>query len=99
MKIDVTQEILGLDGKVRQQNGKPMTLRLICCEVLQAGFPDEPNLSGGDKLRRWKLATRIYNDKNPELSPEEVTELRALVAKAYISGVVGPAWELLDPKV
>lgn len=97
MQIDVTQEIRGLDGKPQKDDDKSITLRSICCNVLQVGFTDEPNLSGEDKLRRWKLAVRIHGESPVELGPKEVTEIMDLIAKMYIPRVVGPAWMLLNP--
>lgn len=98
MQFDVTLEILGLDGKTQEQDGKPITLRSACCHVLLVGFNDELNLSGEDKLRRWKLALRIHGESPVELTAKEVTEIMGLVAKAYNPGVVGPVWLLLDPE-
>src|SRR5262249_51694364 len=66
MQIDFSQEILDLDGEVMKQpaalgaEGKPITLASIAAGALLAQFQDEQNLSGQDKVKRFKLAEQVY---------------------------------------
>lgn len=99
MKLDMTQQLVGLDGQGLEANGEPITLRRVCCQALTAVFPDEQNLEGEAKVKRYELARRIYGDDAVELPAEDVVMLKRLVAKMYGPLIVGQAWRMLDPGV
>ena len=60
-------------------------------------FQDEHGLSGEEKLKRWELALRIKRATGPiEVSAEEVTMIKKVIAKAYAAIVSGQAWQMLE---
>ena len=99
--IDFTIEFKQLDGtEFKDSTGKvvPLTLRAAAETALMASYPDEQNLSGQEKLKRYILATKIEKaTKTLDLTTDEVTLLKTLIAKAYGPLVVGEAWAVLDP--
>ena len=95
----------GSDGY--DTGGKPITKKLTLKDVsrnsLTANYEDERNLSADEKLSRYDLATKIYNNgakegKEIPVSAEEITMLKKLIGKAYGVLVVGAAFKILDPK-
>lgn len=113
MKIDVTQNLLDLNGRemfvIRQACptcGRPKeepylrTLRNTCTDALNEDYLDEQR-SGGvpsdEKFRRHCLAMKIHNNDEPELAVEELALLKKVVAKMFPPRIMGPAWMLLDP--
>jgi hypothetical protein len=80
----------------------PITLGNVCIQALMAQFQDEPNLSGEKKVGRYALASKIHAAQKVEdpvdLQSEDISLLKELVAKGFGVAVVGPAFQLLDPK-
>lgn len=104
--IDFSTILLDLSGEpikdniAMQINGGldlDLTLGRAASHALCASYPDENNLGGDEKFRRGLLACKVYPGGQHELSPEDVTLLKKLVAKAYSPIVVIKAWPLLDP--
>lgn len=105
MEIDLTQELIGLNGKPlqaqdRDDEDKPvtvnLTLRKAIVEALMAAFKDEDNLSGADKVKRYKMAQKIQDAERMMFSAEDLSLIKKLVAKLYSTLVVGIVWEILD---
>ena len=59
MKINFNVDLKNLEGETLENNGKKITLKGIACDSLLAGFPDESNLSGEEKAKRYELAKEI----------------------------------------
>ena len=110
MKIDVTQQITGLDGtpmvtgkQICQMCGqvvsKPesMTVRLAAVRSLTAAFRDEQGLPGDQKIARFHLALKITDEDEPDLQAEDIVLVKELVGKMYGPVVVGRVWAILDP--
>ena len=98
MKINSTQILLTYSGQpMKDRDGKDATLRWACCEALTATFQDEKNLSGEDKIKRYVLAGRIFENDNPDLTVKEVALVIELVAKAFSTPIAAPALMILDP--
>jgi len=95
-RVDVTQPLLSFTGEPIQANGKPLTLRNACCNVLGATFDGE-KLEGKDKVARYALAQRIHSELSPFLTAEEIALLKKLLDVGYGVLVVGAAWTILDP--
>lgn len=98
--IDFTVKLYQLDGKpFTDQAGKPVetTLGGVCEVALLSPYPDEPNLSGEDKVKRFSLAVKIRDKKDVSLAAEEIALIKKLVAKAFPPLYVGLVWQLLDP--
>jgi hypothetical protein len=96
MTIDVTQQLKDLEGKPLKEAGKDVILRDIVNTALLASFPDERNLPGKEKQRRYKLACRIMVQDKPDLELEDVTLVKRLVGEAYSPLIVGQAWDMLE---
>jgi hypothetical protein len=98
-KIKILTALTTLEGvEMNDENEKKITLRLIACNALQATFDDERNLSGEEKIKRFNLALKITKTDFPDLSAEEIAEIKKLIAKGYPPLIVGRCYEILDPK-
>ena len=97
MKINTLQVLCGMDGKPLMQGENSIMLRDICIgALLNPSDPeDDKKLSGEDKVARFKLAQRFANNDSIEITPEEATLVRHLVAKGYYTSIVGQVWDLL----
>ena len=76
-----------------------LTLKDVVVNALLAEFPDEKDLTGENKLMRYRLAMKIMDAKiEVDLVAEEIVLIKGLVAKAYASIVAGQAWQMLESK-
>jgi hypothetical protein len=73
------------------------TLGVIATRALLATLPDEQNLSGEEKFKRFALAMKIKDGGNVALNAEDIALLKKLVGKVYSPLIVGRAFPLLDP--
>jgi hypothetical protein len=98
---DFTQPINQLDGSPFTDGaGKPIvtTLETAAETALLANHQDEQNLSGDEKIKRYALALKIFNNKKDvNLTADEIALVKKLIAKVYSPLVVGEAWRMLDP--
>ena len=110
MKIDVTQQIMELDGtpmvtgkQICQMCGQvvskpePMTIRLAATRSLTASFRDEQSLPGEQKIVRFRLALKMTDTDEPNLEAEEIVLVKKVVGKMYGPVVVGRVYAILDP--
>lgn len=100
MKIDFDQKLLNIDGNViphtdEKNNTKDATLSIVARTALLARFQDE-NLNGDDHYHRWDLAKSAVGIA--EWSVEDVSLLKRLIGKAYPPGIIGPAYDAIEPK-
>lgn len=98
MKLDMTEELIGLDKAtipVSAENKTPLTLRLVAISALQANF-DHEQVGGDEKLKRFNLAQKCYENDTVDLPANEIMLIRQLVGLAYSPAVVGPAYKILD---
>jgi hypothetical protein len=94
---DFTVVLVGLDGKpLVAEPGLPMTLGDAVSSALVSPFKDE-SPSGQEKVKRWALALRVHAAKDIELTADDITMIKNLVAKAFGPLIVGQVWEILDP--
>lgn len=106
MKIDFSTELLSLSGEPIKENIQdesgikkvPLQLWKVCTDSLLAVFQDERNVTGEDKVKRWKLAQKIHEAKEVDLESEEISLIKSLIAKSYSPAIVGPAFQLLEGK-
>ena len=92
MKLDFSAPILGLDGKPDPSGA---TLGSVSITALMATFPDEQNLSGEDKIKRYKAALIIQLGGEQEITVDDASLIKKLVAKAYGPLVVGRVDEII----
>lgn len=100
MAIDFNVTIKNIDGTdATGADGKPAELKLskVCIDALLNVFPDEQNLVGVDKIKRYMLAQNIQEHRDYSMTSEETELVKKLVAKLYGPLIVGQAWALLDP--
>lgn len=97
MKLNFSTPILDLEGKPCKVGEKETTLGTVVIEALMAVFPDEQNLLGETKLKRFRLAEVAIKGGEQDLSVDDVSMIKALVGKAYGPLVVGRVYDMLDP--
>lgn len=95
MKIDLSTTILDLDKKPIKDGEKDFTLATACCNALLT--PEQGETSGEEKVKRFRLAEKVYDGGEQELSVDDVALLKKLIGKIYPPLVVGRAFEILDP--
>lgn len=98
MRIDFSYELKNIDGTaiMAGQEGTALKLKKIAVDALMGSYPDEQNLGGEEKVRRYDLATKIYSMTDPDMTVEDVALIKKLVGKAYTALVVGQAWKVLE---
>jgi len=110
MKINFNQQILDwegqpiLDKKTVEVQGKPvevefpLTLKKVALNSLGAIFQDEQNLTGEEKMKRFKIGMNISNAKDSvvDIESQDIADLKKVVAKMYSTVVVGYAWNMLE---
>lgn len=58
----------------------------------------DKQMTGKEKMARFRLGDRLQNNEEVTLSAEEVALLKELVANTYIGVVItGRVWNILDP--
>lgn len=109
MKINVTAEILDLDGNpipekppgvmaLAEPKVANKTLRSVATLALLEPLRGDENLAGDKKARLWTLAMRVHNEDYPDLDLDDVKLIRDRIDLAFPPLVVGRCREILDPK-
>lgn len=103
MRVKVTQVLKGYDNdNLTDAKGGPdseaVTLRKAMCEALTVQFAGE-TIDGEEKVRRFELARKVFNEDSPDLLETDIKQIKALVGKAFGPAVVGPVWALLPDKI
>lgn len=105
MKIDFDAVVRDIYGETMKRPGRKAgdpeidaTLAYPCVEALMGTFEDERNLSGNEKAERYAMAGKIVGGGIVDLKTDDITKLKALVAKAYPTMIVGAVWDLLEGK-
>lgn len=97
MKIHVERTLKTIDGEdLKREDGAILSVREVMLNSLLSPFPDERNLSGEDKVKRYSIAMRIHKESEPDLNVEELTLIKQLVGKLYFPLIVGQMWEILE---
>lgn len=100
---DFSAPILMIDGKTpmresQDEKSPVLTLAIVAENALLASYQDETNLSGEEKLKRFRLAEKIASQKGDiTLTAEEIALIKKLVAKAYNPLIVGDMVKAIDP--
>jgi hypothetical protein len=82
---------------VENEAGVPFTLRMAAVNSLMAAFEDEKSLSGEEKLKRYDLGMRIHKSPDPiEITAEEVSLIKKLIAKGYPTLISAQAWKMVE---
>jgi hypothetical protein len=98
--VDFSTVMTDMDGQplpTSQTDKTPVTLGTVADTALLNSFPDEKDISGDEKVHRFTLAVMVKSGK-VELTAENITLIKTVIAKAYGPLIVGRAWAILDPK-
>jgi len=92
-----------LMGQAVLVDGPTLTLRKVIINALVAEYHDEqagpqrPGLSGEEKLNRFNLAMKVKKAADSaDLTIDEVSKVKGLIAKAYSAIIVGQAWTMFE---
>ena len=101
MKINFDSTITDLAGNPIQIDDKgvkrPCTLRDVCTNALLLETAKSQGIEGKEKVRRFRLADKIFGTKEPiQIEAEDIVLLKQLVAEAYAPLVTGRSWDLLE---
>ena len=92
MKIDFERPLFDLNGEILKDGDKPLVLGIIVVNALMGVYPDEQNLDGSEKVRRYRLATSIYGAEGPlDVAAEDIAMCKKLVGKGFSTLVAGQA--------
>lgn len=107
MKIDVTKPIKDLKGNVVKhqvdEDVHDMTFLHVAQHALLVSIEGDGKLSGEDKLKRFRLATKLQeateapNVGVADLSVDEAAKLKDLIGKVWSPLIVGRAWDIIEP--
>lgn len=103
MEVNVNFVFKTLDGKPIEENpnvkdSKKFTLKMACTNALLGNYPDEKNINGTEKARRYALAIDIHKSNGKvDLESEDITLIKELIAKVGSPLIVGQAYAILDP--
>lgn len=104
MKINFEQPITNLKGenlkeKTKTENDKieerDITLSMVCTGALLTAYQDE-KIDSVEKLRRYKLAQRLVDAKEENITIEEANLLKELIGKNPSPLIVGQVFEILE---
>lgn len=100
MKVTLQSPILTLDGNTIKEGNNPVNLAKFLLVSLTSTYPDEKNLTGEDKLKRYELALRIQNCTDPQMdiSSDEIVLIKKLAAKCLTVVVYGQVAAYLEGK-
>jgi hypothetical protein len=97
VKIKFSAPILDMEKNPVKEGDKDVTLGSVSCTALLATYPDEKELSGDDKVKRFRLAEAAVAGGEQEVKVEDAALLKKLIAKAYAPLVVGRAYDIIEP--
>lgn len=102
MKLNVTQVLKQRDGTpmkdVIDGNAIDAILRVAIINALEFSLEQDKNEQPIKKYERSKLADRVYENDEVELSIEDVALIKDRVGKVFGSYVVKVVWDLLEEK-
>jgi len=104
MKISLQNPILSFQGENLPErvlginSNNPLNLGTVLITALGANYTDEKNLPGREKVERYRLAVKLVNNTEVELTSEEITLCKKLVSKLTGSLIYGQVDALLEGK-
>lgn len=96
MKINFDAALLDLKGEEMKDGETAVTLKTVAVNALFAPFPDEREIDGNEKAKRFNLGLRIDAGGEIEVSAEEISLVKKLIGKAFPVLVVGRAYQLIE---
>jgi hypothetical protein len=98
MKVPFATVLKDLDGVDLQNGESTVTLGTVAVQALLSPFPNEQDISGEEKMKRYELALRVRQTPEEDFPVDEIAKIKTLIGKIYTPVVVGQAWKLLDGK-
>lgn len=99
MKVNLNQEIKNLEGEtIVAQDKTPLTLKFVITNSLLITHPQEKDLDGNTKMKRYNLAHKIHKANEIDLSSEEIVEIKTMIGKVYNTLVYGYVNDILEGK-
>ncbi len=99
MKKDLSVIILDIHGKEIKDNDGPISLAKMVIYCLTV-MPVDERSEGHEKFKRYQIAQKIVaNEKECELTHEEVTKIKELVGKIQTPAVVGFVYDYFEEKL
>ena len=96
MKVNLDQALVDFEGDpIKDNKDQDWTLKQAVVNALSTPLEDDKNMTADKAVSRWKLALRLHDGGEQELSPEEATEIRNRLPKCYAVMISGQACEML----
>lgn len=96
MKVDFNQVLKDFEGDpLKNDKNKEWTLKTAAVSALATALEEDKGMTADKAVARYKLALRLQEGGEQELSPEEATEIRNRLAKCYSILISGQACEML----
>lgn len=100
MKINVNQTLKTIIGEVLkdndgQGNAIDATLKMAIVNALLAPLPQGKQESGTDKVKKWKLATKVYETDEVDFDENDIKLIKDRVGEVYPPLIVGQVFDLL----
>jgi hypothetical protein len=98
MILDLSKPLLDRAGRALSDAHGPVTLATAIATALDTVTNDKEPLTGVEKMRRYRLASRILG--SPSAAPltlEDAALCKALVGDGYGPLIVGQIWSVLEP--
>lgn len=96
MKIDFSVVLKDIEGEpLKDEKGRDFTMARAACAALLASFPDEKEIGEKEKVDRFKLAISATAGGEQEVSINDASLLKKLIAKLYGPLVVGRVNEII----
>lgn len=101
MLVKVTETLKTFDGKTMkdgdgQGNMIDATLKLAVVNALLA--PIKGQESGVEKVKKYELARKVYQNDEVELSAEDISLIKSRIGDMFPALVVGQCFEMLEGK-
>jgi hypothetical protein len=87
------------EGEIKDQAGKPLTLKDVVKQALLIPYQDEQNLALEEKVKRYDLYLKVKEAVDPfDATSDEIVQIKKLIGKAYGVLIVGQAVRMLEGK-
>ena len=97
MQIDFKRDLSDFSGNTLKEKDTPINLAVVAVNALMGVYPDEQNLEGTEKVRRYLLAQRIHGaDGSLDIPVEDVALIKKLVGKGFPTLIAGQAIPMLE---
>lgn len=100
IQVNVDTEILDMFGNSIPMSDKEdapkLQVKHAFINSLMGNYEDERQLSGEDKVKRFKIAEKVAAGGDVKLIAEEAAELKKVLPKMFNPLVVGRCYALLD---